>query len=72
MPPRALRAYTLFGIAHVRVITVTPSQALSIFPTFRFAPYFILEKDEPEVYGLPLSEIAKLIEMGFTIDPSRH
>jgi len=63
---------TLFGIAHGKVITATPSLALSIFSTICFTLDFILEKDEREVCRLPLSEIARQIEMGLTIDPSRH
>ena len=72
MLPEALRVYALFGIVHGKAITDTPSLALSIFSIIRFAPYFMLEEDAQEVNRLPLSEIAKLIEMGFTIDPSRH
>jgi len=64
--------YTLFGIAHGKAIIATLALALSINSTIRFAPNFILEMDVREVYGLPLSEIAKQIEMGLTIDPSGH
>jgi len=41
--PGELRVYTLFGIAHGKVVTGTRSPELSIDSTIRFAPDFILE-----------------------------
>ena len=64
--------YTLFGIAHGKVITATLHLALATDSTISFAPDFILEQDIPEVYKLDLSEIEKQIQMGLTVDPSRR
>ena len=51
--------YTLFGIAHGKVITATLPLALAIDSTISFARDFILEEDIREVYRLDLSEIEK-------------
>jgi len=48
-----------------------PSQFISTLGLVS-PPDFMLEKDVREVYGLPLSEIAKQIERGLTMDLSRH
>jgi len=42
--------YSLFGIAHGKVITATLSLVLSVDCTIRSAPNFILEKDVKEIY----------------------
>jgi len=57
---------------HGRGITETLSLERSIDSTICFAPDFILENDVREVYGLPLSEIAKRIETGHMIDLSGY